>query len=345
MKQTEPYQREEGQSAGERGEGVEPEGPSERGDAEARGNADERGDADELGDVDESEEGDREEFIEKSQEEAQAARQERQEEADEQAEALRKAEEEHQQANERDGEEPVIVIKGLRKAFGDHEVLRGVDMHVKKGENVVILGKSGTGKSVLIKCLVGLEWPDEGEIKMFGKDLLSLKYGELNEVRVRTGFLFQNAALYDSMTVRENLAFPLRQLKKDMTKEKKESLIMEMLDNVGLEEAIDQLPSKLSGGQSKRIGLARTLILRPELMLYDEPTTGLDTGTSKEISELMIRTKKRYNISSITITHDMMCARMTADRIIMLKEGVVVAEGSYEELEKSDDEWIKSFFN
>jgi phospholipid/cholesterol/gamma-HCH transport system ATP-binding protein len=352
MKQTEPYQREEGQDAGPGAEnGVEDRRASGTQDAGEEGTADERRDADEpedadgRGDVDESEEGDRTEFIEKSQEEAQAARQERQEEADEQAEALRKAEEEAQQASERDGEEPVIVIKGLRKAYGDHEVLRGVDMHVKKGENVVILGKSGTGKSVLVKCLVGLEWPDEGEIKMFGKDLLSLKYGELNEVRVRTGFLFQNAALYDSMTVRENLAFPLRQLKKDMTKEKKESLIMEMLDNVGLEEAIDQLPSKLSGGQSKRIGLARTLILRPELMLYDEPTTGLDTGTSKEISELMIRTKKRYNISSITITHDMMCARMTADRIIMLKEGVVVAEGSYEELEKSDDEWIKSFFN
>jgi phospholipid/cholesterol/gamma-HCH transport system ATP-binding protein len=146
------------------------------------------------------------------------------------------------------------------------------------------------------------------------------------------------------MTVRENLLFPLRQLKKDMTKEKKESLIMEMLDNVGLAEAIDQLPSKLSGGQNKRIGLARTLILRPELMLYDEPTTGLDTGTGKEISELMIKMKKKYNISSITITHDMTCARMTADRIIMLREGVVVARGTYEELEKSDDEWIKSFF-
>jgi phospholipid/cholesterol/gamma-HCH transport system ATP-binding protein len=281
----------------------------------------------------------------KSEEQVLAQRQERQDEADGQAESLRMAEEESQLSSEKKGEEPVIVIKGLRKAFGDHEVLRGVDMHVNKGENLVILGKSGTGKSVLIKCLVGLEWPDEGEIKVFGKDLLELKYGQLNEVRLRTGFLFQNSALYDSMTVRENLAFPLRQHKKDMTREKKASLIMEMLDNVGLEEAIDQLVSKLSGGQSKRIGLARTMILHPELMLYDEPTTGLDTGTSKEISELMIRTKKRYNISSITITHDMMCAKMTADRIIMLKEGVVVAEGSYEELEKSDDEWIKSFFN
>lgn len=292
----------------------------------------------------EAEEGPTEEFVEKSEEQVQVERQERQEQADEQAEALRKVEEASQEADAKSGEEPVIVIKGLYKAFSGNEVLRGVDLHVNKGENLVILGKSGTGKSVLIKCLVGLEWPDAGEIRMFGKDLLSLGYAELNEVRLRTGFLFQNSALYDSMTVRENLLFPLRQLKKDMTREKKNSLVMEMLDNVGLTEQIDQLPSKLSGGQNKRIGLARTLILRPELMLYDEPTTGLDTGTGKEISELMIRVKKKYNISSITITHDMLCAKMTADRIIMMKEGVVVAEGTYAELEKSDDEWIKSFF-
>ena len=167
----------------------------------------------------------------------------------------------------------------------------------------------------------------------------------MNALRVRVGFLFQNAALYDSMTVRENLAFPLRQHKKKMSKEKKESLIMEMLDDVGLTDSIDQLPSKLSGGQSKRIGLARTLILRPEIMLYDEPTTGLDTGTAKEISELICRTKKKYNISSITISHDMACARMTADRIIILKDGIVYAEGSYSDLESSKDEWIQSFFN
>lgn len=282
--------------------------------------------------------------IEKTEEEILADRQERQDAADEQAGSIRREEEERQRQLTRKGEEPVVIINGLRKAFGVHEVLRGVDLHVNKGENLVILGKSGTGKSVLIKCLVGLEWPDEGEIRVFGKDLASLSYAGLNESRVRTGFLFQNAALYDSMTVKENLLFPLRQHKKDMTREKKQALVMEMLDNVGLTESIDQLPSKLSGGQNKRIGLARTLILRPELMLYDEPTTGLDTGTGKEISELMIRMKKKYNISSITITHDMPCARMTADRIIMLREGVVVAEGTYEELERSDDEWVKSFF-
>jgi phospholipid/cholesterol/gamma-HCH transport system ATP-binding protein len=283
--------------------------------------------------------------IEKTEEEFFAERQERQETADEQADAVRQAEEELQQELTQQGAEPVVVIKGLRKAFGEHEVLRGVDLHVNKGENLVILGKSGTGKSVLIKCLVGLEWPDEGEIRVFGKDVASLNYAELNESRVRTGFLFQNAALYDSMSVKENLLFPLRQHKKDMTREKKQALVIEMLDNVGLAESIDQLPSKLSGGQNKRIGLARTLILRPELMLYDEPTTGLDTGTGKEISELMIGMKRKYNISSITITHDMSCAKLTADRIIMLREGVVVAEGTYEELERSEDEWIRSFFH
>jgi phospholipid/cholesterol/gamma-HCH transport system ATP-binding protein len=281
---------------------------------------------------------------EKTEEELLEAREERQGVADEQADAVRQAEGELQDELVKQGAEPVVVIKGVRKAFGDHEVLRGIDLHVNKGENLVILGKSGTGKSVLIKCLVGLEWPDEGEVRVFGKDLFSLDYAELNESRVRTGFLFQNAALYDSMTVKENLLFPLRQHEKDMTREKKQARVMEMLDNVGLAESIDQLPSKLSGGQSKRIGLARTLILRPELMLYDEPTTGLDTGTGKEISELMIKMKMKYNISSITITHDMNCARMTADRIIMLREGVVVAEGTYEELERSEDEWIRSFF-
>jgi phospholipid/cholesterol/gamma-HCH transport system ATP-binding protein len=242
-------------------------------------------------------------------------------------------------------QKPVITIRGVRKAFGEHEVLRGVDLHVNKGENLVILGKSGTGKSVLIKCLVGLEWPDEGEIDIYGQHIGHLRYTEMNALRLKVGFLFQNAALYDSMSVRENLNFPLRQHKKKMPQDEKDALITEMLDNVGLVDSIDQMPSKLSGGQSKRIGLARTLILRPEIMLYDEPTTGLDTGTAKEISELICQMKKKYNISSITITHDMACAKMTADRIIMMKDGIVYAEGSYADLEKSDDEWIRTFFN
>jgi phospholipid/cholesterol/gamma-HCH transport system ATP-binding protein len=240
--------------------------------------------------------------------------------------------------------EPIIIIKGLHKSFEDHDVLCGVDLYVYKGENLVILGKSGSGKSVLIKCMVGLETPDRGTIEIFGQDISRLNYDELNAMRVRIGFLFQNSALYDSMTVRENLAFPLRQHKKKMTKEKTESTIMEMLDNVGLADSIDQMPSKLSGGQSKRIGLARTLILRPQVMLYDEPTTGLDTATAREISDLICKMKDKYKISSIIITHDMPSARTTADRIVMMRDGAVYAEGSYEELERSDDEWIKSFF-
>jgi phospholipid/cholesterol/gamma-HCH transport system ATP-binding protein len=191
---------------------------------------------------------------------------------------------------------------------------------------------------------VGLERPDEGDLYVFGKNIPSLRDKELNEVRMKTGFLFQNSALYDSMTVRENLYFPLKHHHKDMPAEKKTAFIEEMLDNVGLPEVIDQMPSELSGGQNKRIGLARTLILRPELMLYDEPTTGLDTGTAREISELIMKLKRKYNISSITITHDMQCARMTADRIIMLKEGAIVAEGTYNELAKSEDKWIRTFF-
>jgi len=250
-----------------------------------------------------------------------------------------------EQGGEEQEDGPVIVIKGLRKAFKDHEVLKGVDLHVNKGENLVVLGKSGSGKSVLIKCLVGLITPDEGEIEVLGKNIaVELSYRELNAVRLRTGFLFQNAALYDSMTVRENLAFPLRKHRKDLTKEQKEALIIETLENVGLADSIDQMPAKLSGGQSKRIGLARTLILHPEIMLYDEPTTGLDTGTSREISELITSLKQKYNTSSITITHDMLCAKMTADRVVMLKEGVIVAEGTYDSLVKSEDPWIKSFF-
>jgi len=240
--------------------------------------------------------------------------------------------------------EPIIVIKGLCKSFRDHDVLRGVDIYVYKGENLVILGKSGSGKTVLIKCMVGLETPDDGTIEIFGQDISRLSYDELNAMRLRIGFLFQNGALYDSMTVRENLAFPLRQHKKTMTDEKKEAAIKEMLDDVGLADSIDQMPSKLSGGQSKRIGLARTLILRPQIMLYDEPTTGLDTGTAREISDLICKMRRKYKISSIIITHEMHCAKATADRIIMLKDGAVYAEGSYDELESSDDEWIKTFF-
>jgi phospholipid/cholesterol/gamma-HCH transport system ATP-binding protein len=240
--------------------------------------------------------------------------------------------------------EAVVRIKGLSKAFKENQVLKCVDLEIHKAENVVVLGKSGSGKSTLIKCMVGLTKPDEGEICIFGKDMAEIKYDELNKFRTRIGFLFQSGALYDSMTVFENLAFPLRHHKKDLGKEKVDMLIQEVLENVGLPEAGNMMPAELSGGMNKRIGLARTLILKPEIMLYDEPTTGLDTATAKEINKLILDMQRKYKISSLIITHDIHCAKMTADRIVMLKEGTIVAQGTYEEMEKNDDEWIKSFF-
>ena len=242
-------------------------------------------------------------------------------------------------------EEIVIEISDLSKSFGkNNHVLKGVNFRVNRGENLVVLGKSGSGKSITIKCLVGLVEADKGSIKVFDTDITSLNEFELNKVRIRIGFLFQNAALYDSMTVRENLAFPLLRHSKNLSSVDAEAAIIESLNSVGLAEAIDKMPSELSGGMRKRIGLARTLILKPEIILYDEPTTGLDTITSREISELILAIQKKNKTTSIIITHDMACAKLTADRIIILKDGIIDAEGSYEELEKSEDEWVRSFF-
>ena len=241
---------------------------------------------------------------------------------------------------------PVIVIHGLSKSFGENNtVLKDVNLVVNKGENLVVLGKSGSGKSVLIKCLVGLVAADNGEIKIFDTDIINLSNTELNAIRVRIGFLFQNSALYDSMTVRQNLEFPLKRHSKKLSAAEVEAAVTEALQDVGLAEAIDKMPSELSGGMRKRIGLARTLILKPEIILYDEPTTGLDTITSREISELILAIQKKNKTTSIIITHDMACARLTGDRLVILKDGVMHAEGSYDELEKSEDEWVRSFFN
>ncbi|PWB23773.1 ABC transporter ATP-binding protein [Flavobacterium sp. HTF] len=240
---------------------------------------------------------------------------------------------------------PIIQITDLHKTFGkNNQILKGVNLTVNKEENLVILGRSGSGKSVTIKCIVGLIVPDKGEIKVFDEDVLNLNKSELNEVRIRIGFLFQSGALYDSMSVRENLAFTLRKHNRDLTSDEIENQVLEALENVGLADAIDKMPSELSGGMQKRIGLARTLILKPEIILYDEPTTGLDTITSREISELILDIKNKWKTTSIIITHDMACAKLTADRIMVLKDGVIHAEGTYEELEKSDDEWVRSFF-
>ncbi len=242
-------------------------------------------------------------------------------------------------------QESVIEIKGLCKSFGDNHILKGIDLTIRHGENVVVLGKSGSGKSVLIKCIVCLIEPDEGSIKVLDKNISELDNKELNDVRLKMGFLFQNAALYDSMTVRENLDFPLRRTFKQLSEQEREAMIISALADVGLENAIDKMPSELSGGMRKRIGLARSLILNPEIMLYDEPTTGLDTITSREISELILEMQKKNKTSSIIITHDMACAKLTGDRVVVFKDGVIGAEGTYEELEKSSDKWVKSFFN
>lgn len=240
--------------------------------------------------------------------------------------------------------QPVIVIKDLYKTFGENEVLKGINLSVNKGENLVILGRSGSGKSVTIKCLVGLVKADKGEIKIFDDEVSTLNDDELNEIRVNIGFMFQNGALYDSMSVRQNLKFTLKHHTQNLDETEIESKIMEALENVGLSESIDKMPSELSGGMKKRIALARAIIIKPEIILYDEPTSGLDTITSREISELILSVQEKYKASSIIITHDMACARTTGNRILILNEGEITAEGTYEELEKSKDEWVHSFF-
>jgi phospholipid/cholesterol/gamma-HCH transport system ATP-binding protein len=237
-----------------------------------------------------------------------------------------------------------VQMEHLKKSFGNNHVLRDINLVIKKGENVAILGQSGTGKSVLIKCIVGLVDLDEGTLVILGQDVSELNEKELIEIRKKIGFLFQSGALYDSMTVRENLEFPLRRQARSMPKEEIDSLVKEALENVGLSETLDMTPSELSGGMRKRLGLARTLILKPEIMLYDEPTTGLDPITSKEISKLILEVQKKYNTSSIVITHDIECAKLTANRIIVMKDGTCAAEGSYSDLANSADGWVRSFF-
>ena len=240
---------------------------------------------------------------------------------------------------------PIIEIKNLKKSYGDNHVLMGFNMNLYEGENLVIMGKSGSGKSVMIKCLIGLEEPDSGTILVMGKNINELEHWKLDELRTEIGFLFQGSALYDSMSVRENLEFPLRRhTKKFGVIEDTTPLVMEALENVGLANAIDLMPSELSGGMKRRIALARTLILQPKIILYDEPTTGLDPITSKEIIMLMMSIQKKYNTSSIIITHDVDCARVISNRMILLIDNINYAEGTFEELSASDDPKIRAFF-
>jgi phospholipid/cholesterol/gamma-HCH transport system ATP-binding protein len=251
---------------------------------------------------------------------------------------------EHDQPERSLPEKVVASIRHLKKSFGSLQVLKDVNLDLHDSENLVILGRSGTGKSVLIKCMVGLIRPDGGTINILGKDVFSLSPKEMNELRLKIGFSFQGSALYDSMTVRENLEFPLKRNLGIFDRVKLEELVTAALEDVGLEHTIDQMPAELSGGMKKRVGIARTLILKPKIMLYDEPTAGLDPITSGEINELILSVRAKYKTASIIITHDISSARQTSDRIIALIDGVNKVEGTFDELKRSTDPGLEPFF-
>jgi phospholipid/cholesterol/gamma-HCH transport system ATP-binding protein len=242
-------------------------------------------------------------------------------------------------------DEPVIVIKDLYKSFEELDVLEGINLTLYKGENVAVLGRSGSGKSVLIKIIIGLLKPDKGNVTVFGQQVDTLSEKELNTLRQRIGFSFQSSALYDSMSIRQNLEFPLKMNKKNLDKKEIGKAVEEVLEAVDLTEKIDEMPGDLSGGQRKRVGIARTLILRPEIMLYDEPTAGLDPITSNEINKLINRVKQKFSTSSIIITHDLTCARETGDRIALLLDGRFAKMGKFEDVFDSNDEQVKGFYN
>jgi len=238
----------------------------------------------------------------------------------------------------------VVSLRSVKKAFGSLQVLKGIDLDVWKGENVVVLGRSGSGKSVLIKIVAGLLRPDQGTVNVLGKEIDRLDPHELQELRTRIGFSFQSSALYDGMNVRDNLEFPLVRNKRHLSRKEIDQAIAQVLDDVGLSQSIKQMPSELSGGQKKRIGIARTLILQPEIMLYDEPTAGLDPVTSGDINDLINDVQQRYNTSAVIITHDLTCAKTTGDRVVMLSEGCFLRQGSFGDVFDSDDPRIKNFY-
>jgi len=240
---------------------------------------------------------------------------------------------------------PVIVIRDLCKAFGSNVVLDHFDLTLYRGENLVVLGKSGSGKSVLIKCIIGLLRPDGGQIEVFGQNVPDLNYAELDQMRAKVGFLFQSNALYDSMTVRENLEFPLRRHWLQIEQKEVDELVLEVLESVGLAHTVDMMPAELSGGMRKRIALARTLILKPAIILYDEPTTGLDPITGMEIIELIRDIQQQYKTSSLVISHDMKLVERAAGRIVMLIDGKCYAQGTFSELKASTDPKIRAFFD
>ncbi len=240
--------------------------------------------------------------------------------------------------------EPVIRVVNLHKTFENKKALKGVSLDLYKGQNLVILGRSGAGKSVLIKCIVLLIWPDAGSINVLGQNVLSLSEQALNALRTRVGYLFQEGALYDSMSLEENLLFPLKRNKPGLKRNEMQELVEQALESVDLTEAREKMPAELSGGMRKRAGLARTLILNPEIILYDEPTTGLDPYTSSEISELIVRVQKKYSASSIVVTHDLKCARTVSNSVLIIHEGEFIAKGTFEELENHDNTTVKNYF-
>jgi len=243
-----------------------------------------------------------------------------------------------------DDRRPLIFIENVHKSFGDNHVIRGFNLKLFENENLVIVGKSGSGKSVLLKCIVRLIEMDSGTLQVLGKDVHQLDQYELDQLRTEIGFLFQGSALYDSMTVRENLQFPLRRHRARMIKEDEEKLILEALDSVGLAHAVDLMPEELSGGMKRRVALARTLILRPKIILYDEPTSGLDPITAKEIIQLILKVQEDYHAAAMIITHDMDCARVISNRMIILVDGINYAEGTYDELSQMEDPKVQAFF-
>jgi phospholipid/cholesterol/gamma-HCH transport system ATP-binding protein len=253
--------------------------------------------------------------------------------------------EKHIKTDEPDKTEvPAITVASLRKAFGGRAILDDFSLTVRKDENVVVLGKSGAGKSVLIKCIIGLLTPDSGEIEVLGQPVLGLRHIELDRIRTKIGFLFQGNAIYDSMTVRENLEFPLRRHWFDLSQQDIDAMVTEALQNVDLLYTIDMMPSELSGGMLKRVALARTMILKPDIILYDEPTTGLDPVTARDIDKLIVSLHRKYHTAAIIISHDMNCVKNTSDRVVLLLDGKCYAQGTYQEFEQASDENIKQFF-
>jgi len=244
---------------------------------------------------------------------------------------------------EKDGSAPAMAVDDLHKSFGDQKVLNGITLTISRGETLAVLGRSGTGKSVLLRLIIGLEKPDSGSVRIHGQDITGLSLDQLGEIRMKMGFLFQHAALYDSLTVEQNVAFPLQHHKKEMSKSDQSNLVRQLLAEVGMEGNLEKMPSDISGGMQKRVGLARALALEPDILLLDEPTAGLDPISAAEIDDLVLKLQAEHHMASIVVTHDLHSAKTIADRLALLNEGTIVVEGSFEELQRSDIEFVRQF--